>query len=136
MDNESVASSQDGEAPRRSGRVVKAPEKWEPEAAAQAASSKRKRGGADGEDGDEDELESEEDSDNDAESDEDHPAPRSRRAGGPKKPSLKKPKINGSGGHTARIPSRPKKTVRIDAGKKGTGLFCMWPRVAIACCPG
>lgn len=127
MENDTAASSQDGEAPRRSGRVVKAPEKWEPEASAQTASAKRKRDGEDG-DGGNDDIESDEglSDEEDAESDEDHPAPRSRRAGGAsrQKPSLKKPKINGgSAVHTARIPSRPKKTVRIDAGNKGTGLF-------------
>ncbi|KAJ4145554.1 hypothetical protein LMH87_004402 [Akanthomyces muscarius] len=126
MDNETTTSSQDGDAPRRSGRVVKVPEKWEPEASAQLASSKRKRGG-EGEEGD-DALDSDEDESglDDDEGDADHPAPRSRRAGASsrqKKPSLKKPKINGAGGHTARIPSRPKKSVRIEAGTKGTGLF-------------
>ncbi|OAQ98255.1 hypothetical protein LLEC1_00778 [Akanthomyces lecanii] len=126
MDNETTTSSQDGDAPRRSGRVVKVPEKWEPEASAQLASSKRKRGG-EGEDGD-DGLDSDEDEGDldDDDGDADHPAPRSRRAGAAsrqKKPSLKKPKINGAGGHTARIPSRPKKNVRIEAGTKGTGLF-------------
>lgn len=127
MDNDIVASSQDDDAPRRSGRVVKIPEKWEPEPSAQMASAKRKRGGegGEGDDGlDSDEDDSAEDEDD---GDDDHPAPRARRAGGasrPKKPSLKKPKINGAGGgHTARIPSRPKKTVRIEAGTKGTGLF-------------
>lgn len=126
MDNETTTSSQDGDAPRRSGRVVKVPEKWEPEASAQLASSKRKRGG-EGEEG-EDGLESDEDESglDDDDGDADHPAPRSRRAGAAsrqKKPSLKKPKINGAGGHTARIPSRPKKHVRVEAGTKGTGLF-------------
>ncbi|OAA66123.1 STAG-like protein [Cordyceps fumosorosea ARSEF 2679] len=126
MDNDTAASSQDGDAPRRSGRVVKVPEKWEPEPSAHA-STKRKRGG-EGDDAD-DGLESDDDEsaeDDDDAGDGDHPAPRARRAGGAsrqKKPSLKKPKTNGAGGHTARIPSRPKKTVRIEAGSKGTGLF-------------
>ncbi|KAM0670552.1 hypothetical protein ACQRIU_000947 [Beauveria bassiana] len=126
MENDTAASSQDGDAPRRSGRVVKVPEKWEPEASAHVASTKRKRGG-EGEEGDDDlESDEHESGEDDDHGDEDHPAPRSRRAGGAgrqKKPSLKKPKTNGAGGHTARIPSRPKKTVRIEAGTKGTGLF-------------
>ncbi|XWW96740.1 hypothetical protein V2A60_004720 [Cordyceps javanica] len=126
MDNDTAASSQDGDAPRRSGRVVKVPEKWEPEASAQMASSKRKRGGEGVEGDDNPESDEDESGEDDDDGDGDHPAPRSRRAGGgsrQKKPSLKKPKINGAGGHTARIPSRPKKTVRIEAGTKGTGLF-------------
>jgi cohesin complex subunit SA-1/2 len=73
----------------------------------------------------------------DNDSDEDHPAPRSRKKASQtsraKKPSAKKPKINGSKPlrparvtHAAKsLPSRPKKSVRIeDAAVKGTGLYC------------
>ncbi|RDA82636.1 hypothetical protein CP532_0921 [Ophiocordyceps camponoti-leonardi (nom. inval.)] len=103
---------------RRSGRVVRPPTKF---------ASKRKRDENEAE-ADEDEADEEPGSDQessdepDAVSDADHPPPRSRkssRSARPKKPSTKKPKINGSG-HIARIPSRPKKVVRIDAG---IGLF-------------
>ena len=123
MDNASVASQdQDAASRRRSGRVVKAPEKYEPEL---SQSAKRKRG-AGHDDGQDDDVDSdEESSEAEDDSDEEHPAPRSRKpAQRKKKPSTKKPKING--GHTARIPSRPKKTVRIEAGEKGTGLFGTW----------
>ncbi|KAM4056089.1 STAG domain-containing protein [Hirsutella rhossiliensis] len=116
----------------RSGRVVKAPTKFAPEATAPSA-SKRKRDDHDGDDADDaDPLSDDDMSDEpDAASDDDHPAPRSSRkpsqGARPKKPSSKKPKINGTqpvaSGHVARIPSRPKKTVRIDAGEKGTGVF-------------
>jgi cohesin complex subunit SA-1/2 len=115
---------------RRSGRVVKVPAKYAPEPANNAA-PKRKRGEQGGEELDEDEVESDEEMSNeDNASDEDHPAPRSRKTGRTKKPSSKKPKINGAqpSGPTqiSRIPSRPKKTVRIEAGEKGTGLFGMF----------
>lgn len=127
MDNESVTSQdQDAASRRRSGRVVKAPEKYEPEL---SQSAKRKRG-AGNDDGLDDGIDSEEESsEEEDDSDEEHPAPRSRKpAQRKKKPSTKKPKING--GHTARIPSRPKKTVRIEAGEKGTGLFGTWLHIA------
>lgn len=115
---------------RRSGRVVKAPTKYAPDPAAPAA-AKRKRGDQDGDEHEEDELDSDEEmSGEDDASDEDHPAPKPRKASSrAAKPSSKKPKINGTQptalGHGARIPSRPKKTVRIDAAEKGSGLFGM-----------
>lgn len=118
----------------RSGRVVKAPTKFAPEATGSSA-SKRKRDDQDGDDAEDADPPSEDDvsDEPDADSDDDHPAPRSRKpsqGARPKKPSSKKPRINGAqpvaSGHVARIPSRPKKTVRIDAGEKGTGLFGRW----------
>lgn len=119
---------------RRSGRVVKAPSKFAPDFQPSGV-PKRKRGDQDEEDGDEDLPDLDDDlSDDDveAESDEDHPAPRSRkpsRPSRPKKPSSKKPKTNGTQpsalGHPSIIPSRPKKSVRIDTGHQGTGLFGM-----------
>ncbi|PFH57132.1 hypothetical protein XA68_15472 [Ophiocordyceps unilateralis] len=111
---------------RRSGRVVRPPAKF---------ASKRKRDENEA-DGDDDEVEDGSGSDQessdepDAASDADHPPPKwrkSSRSARTKKPSTKKPKINGSqpaaSGQVARIPSRPKKVVRIDAGEHGTGLF-------------
>lgn len=132
MDNAAAdIADQDSSSRRRSGRVVKVPEKYGPDASALSASAKRKRRETGENDADDDDLESDQESgEDDADSDEDHPAPRSRKPAGSarqKKPSLKKPKINGSS-HVARIPSRPKKAVRIDAGRKGTGLFGKyWP---------
>ncbi|EXV00764.1 STAG domain protein [Metarhizium robertsii] len=124
----SATPEPDADSRRRSGRVVKLPAKYAPEPTNTAA-PKRKRGAQDGEEVDDEEVDSDEDvSDEDDASDEEHPAPRSRKAGGrSKKPSSKKPKINGAQplgpAQVSRIPSRPKKTVRIEAGEKGTGLF-------------
>ncbi|KAG6014124.1 hypothetical protein E4U43_006903 [Claviceps pusilla] len=118
---------------RRSGRVVKVPTKYAPEPTTTSA-PKRKRSDDDGQEAENDETDADEqtsdedDDGDDAQTDGDHPAPRSRKATARvKKPSSKKPKINGAqpSGLTqiARIPSRPKKMVRIEAGEKGTGLF-------------
>lgn len=135
----------DSTARRRSGRVVKAPAKFAPESEALAATTKRKRGDGDGEEADEEDPESDEDMSDEAsaDSDDDHPAPRSRKQAQrsrPKKPSAKKPKINGDaqsaiGDAISRIPSRPKKTVHIDAADKGSGLFGKNSRLlhAVAC---
>jgi cohesin complex subunit SA-1/2 len=110
---------------------VKAPSKFAPDQSG-AAASKRKRGDGDEEDAENGVSDDEDDMsvDSDAESDADHPAPRSRKQGQgsrARKPSSKKPKTNGvqssSLGRAHVIPSRPKKSVRIDAGHKGTGLF-------------
>lgn len=133
MDNSASATPEPDESSRRrSGRVVKAPTKFAPEVQSSAA-AKRKRGEQDEDDGEDDVPDLDDDSsddDVDADSDEDHPAPRSRKASQPgraKKPSSKKPKTNGTQpsalGHASSIPSRPKKSVRIDTGDKGTGLF-------------
>lgn len=124
----------DTAARRRSGRVVKAPTKYAPEPTASA--SKRKRNDEGDEGAENGEVESDEemsDAASDAASDEDHAAPKPRKPSQTtraKKPSIKKPKINGArpavSGTIARIPSRPKKTVRIDPGEKGTGLYGMF----------
>ncbi|KEY65481.1 hypothetical protein S7711_08320 [Stachybotrys chartarum IBT 7711] len=126
----SPAPEADATAPRRSGRVVKAPTKFEPEP--NTAAAKRKRGDNDEDDADNDVAESDEDmsDDEEAESDQDHPAPRSRKSAPSsraKKPSIKKAKVNGHkptrSDHPAILPSRPKKAVRIDTGERGTGLY-------------
>ncbi|KAF7550921.1 hypothetical protein G7046_g7868 [Stylonectria norvegica] len=142
MDNNaSPTPDPDSTARRRSGRVVKAPTKFTPEATQQSSAAKRKRDENDDEDGENEAPDSDEemsddvaDDDNDDDnSDDDHPAPRSRKrpaikgGGTTKKPSVKKAKTNGTqparAAHPAGLPSRPKKTVRIDTGDKGTGLF-------------
>lgn len=147
--NSSPAPDPDATTRRRSGRVVRAPSKFTPEPVSQPTHPKRKRDDQDDEDDDGEEEEAaaeneapdsdEEMSDEpDNDSDEDHPAPRSRKKASQtsraKKPSAKKPKINGSKPlrparvtHTAKsLPSRPKKSVRIeDAAVRGTGLYCM-----------
>lgn len=136
MDASATASPEpDTAARRRSGRVVKAPTKYAPEPASSA--SKRKRNDDEGdEEAENGAAESDDemsDAASDADSDEDHAAPKPRKASQTtraKKPSIKKPKINGArpaaSGAVARIPSRPKKTVRIDPGEKGTGLYGMF----------
>ena len=113
---------------------MRAPAKFAPEANASAA-AKRKRGDqgededVDDEIGSDEDMSAEDDDEDDDASDADHPGSRSRKAGGrTKKPSSKKPRINGTqpaGSHISRIPSRPKKAVRIEAAEKGTGLFGM-----------
>lgn len=133
MDNSASSTPEpDGTSRRRSGRVVKAPTKFAPDAA-----TKRKRGEQDDDDDDVDEddvpeMDDDESDDVDADSDDDHPAPKSRsrkpaQASRARKPSSKKPKTNGTQpstlGHTTAIPTRPKKSVRIDTGGKGSGLF-------------
>lgn len=146
MDN-NASSSPDPDATtrRRSGRVVRAPTKFTPDTTTQSTNPKRKRDDQDDEEEDEEEdaeieaPDSDEEMSNepDNDSDEDHPAPRSRKKSSQtsraKKPSAKKPKINGSKPlrparvtHAAKsLPSRPKKSVRIeDAAVKGHGLYC------------
>ncbi|KAM0345194.1 hypothetical protein ACHAPU_006830 [Fusarium lateritium] len=141
MDNNASPTPEpDATTRRRSGRVVRAPSKFTPEPTSQSANPKRKR---DDQDDDEENAENEApdsdqemSDDDDDDSDDDHPAPRSRKKASQtsraKKPSAKKPKINGSKplrparvAHSAKtLPSRPKKSVRIeDAALKGTGLY-------------
>lgn len=131
----SPPAERDAGAPRRSGRVVKAPTKFAPEPSAQLSAAKRKRGegedeGDDAENGLSDPDQDDESVDSDSPSDEDHPAPRARKPSQnsrAKKPSSKKARTNGvqppSLGRAHLIPSRPKKAVRIEAGERGTGLF-------------
>ncbi|KLO79954.1 nuclear protein SA-1 [Fusarium fujikuroi] len=145
MDNNASPSPDpDATTRRRSGRVVRAPTKFTPDTTTQSTNPKRKRGDQDDEEEDEEEDAEDEAPDSDEEmsnepdndSDEDHPAPRSRKKSSQtsraKKPSAKKPKINGSKPlrparvtHAAKsLPSRPKKSVRIeDAAVKGHGLY-------------
>lgn len=117
---------------RRSGRVVRAPAKFQPEI---APPSKRKRKAVNGTDGDNEadlnnnELEDEEADDSDAgdddedddndDDDSDHSEASPRRArpkrkanGASAKRAIKKPKLNGLG-NVAGLPSRPKKSVRV-----------------------
>ncbi|KAM5342617.1 hypothetical protein ACJ41O_013583 [Fusarium nematophilum] len=140
MDNNaSPTPDPDATTRRRSGRVVRAPAKFTPEVTTQSSTTKRKRDDQDDDENedaeneapDSDEDMSDEPADDD--SDEDHPAPRSRKKASQtsraKKPSSKKPKINGTqparSTHASKsLPSRPKKTIRIEeAAEKGTGLF-------------
>ena len=134
---------------RRSGRVTKAPEKFSPDA---PAAAKRKRDqqidGDDEEDAEDGPASAEEDSDNDAadeSGDEDEQARLKRKAAQSRKaahPAAKKPKINGDAhagpNHAARLPSRPKKTVRIAVERReGDGLYgTRTPRLHFKKTPG
>ncbi|KAK0719821.1 hypothetical protein B0H67DRAFT_483835 [Lasiosphaeris hirsuta] len=128
---------------RRSGRVTKVPDKFAPDA---PLASKRKRA-ADG--GDDEDVENESPDENDASPDEDaddtatdeprraarkkSKRPGSSQPAKARKPAAKKPKINGDAPvapddapaqHAARLPSRPKKTVRIEIARRdGDGLY-------------
>lgn len=139
-----ASPSPDPESRRRSGRVVRAPEKFAPDAAHGPA--KRKRGaeldGDDAEnaaplDSDEDMSEgslAEDGESADHESDDDAAARRraakkkKAKPSRPRKPANKRVKTNGAsagaGKHPASLPSRPKKSVRIERlPEDGTGLF-------------
>ncbi|KAJ4306259.1 cohesin complex subunit [Collariella sp. IMI 366227] len=113
---------------RRSGRVTKAPAKFTPDA---PASSKRKRNAdhdnEDAENESPDELDDASDANDDDADDSAAEAPQRApkkkkpsvsQSGKSRKPATKKPKINGDApssafNHTAQLPSRPKKTVRL-----------------------
>lgn len=109
---------------RRSGRVVRAPTKFQQEI---ATPPKRKHTGEDGgavddlENGDADDLDAEEDDDDGSGDDGDDGEANSRsrpkrKANGSSaaRRAVKKPKLNGaSGNHAASLPSRPKKSVRM-----------------------
>lgn len=114
-------------ATRRSRRVVNQPKRF---GDAPNAPTKRKRGGNHDEEDEEAESPDEEELDDSDEEDEDdggadeEPAQRTKkssRKARPRKPAAKKPKINGAGPvtheHGASLPSRPKKTVRIEVSR-------------------
>lgn len=135
--NANSSPDPDTAARRRSGRVVKAPDRLAPEPSSQSV-AKRKRDGADDDEDDDDaendspELDDEDSDEPDPESD-DEPTPsrksrksQSKRA---KKPASKKPKINGTqpvgASRTMTLPRMPKKSVRLDTEGKGNGLYGM-----------
>jgi cohesin complex subunit SA-1/2 len=124
---------------RRSGRVVRAPDKFAPDASQAAAKRKRDDGeeddgddaGADDDENEVPELDDESDEGEDQESD-DEPArakraKKSSQSQRARKPSAKKPKINGTqpsvGTKTVTLPRMPKKAVRLDTAGTGTGLY-------------
>jgi len=154
-DNHATVSPapEDGSRRSRSGRVVRAPSKFTPDAAP-AAAGKRKRPEDHDDDDDDDpddddnqghgngeNLENEppasdsdiSDPDDDDPDDQDHAAggaarPKKRRPASSnkvKKPAAKKPKINGSTStYAADLPSRPKKAARVAiVDSEGEGLY-------------
>lgn len=133
MESATASPEPESSSRRRSGRVVRAPEKFSPEP---VTAPKRKRGP----DHDEDDEENDDNeplsdatmTDGDSADERPRPRPKKRSAATQgnrvKKPATKKPKTNGVGpsGHSASLPSRPKKTVRIAAvDKEGSGLYGM-----------
>jgi cohesin complex subunit SA-1/2 len=117
---------------RKSGRAVKAPEKFVPAPSSQleSASAKRKRGGEDVENDASDDDEEAEGSDTAQESagEEETRAPPRRKAKTTKKPAAKKPKVNGVSSHetapAVRLPARPKKAKRVViADDNAEGLY-------------
>jgi len=110
---------------RQSGRAVRAPEKFRPDAPSShqgITNGKRKRGdnkaGQDVENEEEDEEGEDEESDEDEESaDEEEFAKSKKRSKTTKKPVAKKPKVNGSTGiesaPAVKLPNRPKKAKRV-----------------------
>lgn len=147
--NANPASNPDTAARRRSGRVVRAPDKFSPEPS-QPAVAKRKRDGADDDDDEDDDDEEDEDGENqvpeledegsddgeqdsDANDNDENEAATSRKSRKSlqskrnKKPSAKKPKINGTQPaaptRTVTLPRMPKKSVRLETGAKGNGLY-------------
>jgi hypothetical protein len=117
---------------RKSGRAVKVPEKFVPDAPSSqqgSASAKRKRGGEDAENDASDIEEDEEESDATVESAaEDEVREIRRKAKTTKKPAAKKPKVNGTATHDkepqVKRPARPKKTKKVAiADKSAEGLY-------------
>lgn len=116
---------------RKSGRAVKAPEKFTPNvpSSQQALSSAKRKRGEENVENDASDLEDEdEDSDGTAESAEEDDAPASRRK--PKashKPAAKKPKVNGTVSHgkapAVKLPSRPKGKKVLIADRNAEGLY-------------
>ena len=135
-DNSAMSSPAPTSTARRSGRVSKAPEKF---AADAPAATKRKRAehlddeDMENESPDEEDHDSDEDADDPGEDDAEHTnKKRASRATKSRKPAIKKPKINGetraTGGHAARLPSRPKKVVRLAVQHRdGDGLYGKQP---------
>ncbi|RAL59286.1 hypothetical protein DID88_006999 [Monilinia fructigena] len=121
---------------RKSGRAVKAPEKFVPElpsSAVRSTNAKRKRSEEEGEDdaSEEEDVDVEEDEDDDLDEEsagEEELREARRKARTSKKPVAKKPKINGTASHArvpaVRLPNRPKKANKVVlADDNAEGLY-------------
>jgi cohesin complex subunit SA-1/2 len=118
---------------RKSGRAVKAPEKFDPGVLSSqhgSTSAKRKRGGEDVENGASDVGDEEEVSDEDVKDNvgEEEIRQSRKRPKSPKKPAAKKPKVNGTALHArapaVRLPNRPKKARKVAiADGNAEGLY-------------
>lgn len=140
-DNNATPTPSAADSRRRSGRVVKAPRKYSPEAT-QGATSKRKRDQEndeeDGENEDPDQVDAEEatgdDMDEDQSADEDQERASRKSRAKSKKPAAKRAKVNGNAppagtsndapAPALRLASRPKKNVRVAIARRdGDGLY-------------
>ena len=140
--NDVTSSPAETGARRKSGRAVRAPEKFVPNAPSSQVGStnaKRKRGREDAENDASDSEEEDEEDDESIESAGDEELKDTRRTAKKpaKKPAQKKPKVNGSlpkeGGPAVRLPTRSKKQKKVAiADKNAGGLYgecvCMYTR--------
>lgn len=119
---------------RQSGRAVRAPQKFVPDAQPGSVNGKRKRTGGnddDDEENEEDEDEEEEDSDEEESADEDDAEDSRKRSKPARKPAAKKPKVNGTNdaetGHATsavKLPNRSRKSKKVlIADPKAEGLY-------------
>ncbi len=119
---------------RKSGRAVRAPEKFDPEAPSSQVggnNGKRKRDSEDNEDdveNDEEEEEEEEESEEDESADEEEIRETRKKAKVTRKPVAKKPKVNGATSSTetpvVKLPNRVKKARKVAiADKNAVGLY-------------
>jgi cohesin complex subunit SA-1/2 len=128
--NDATSSAAASGTRRKSGRAVRAPEKFVPEVTssqAGPASAKRKRGGEDAENDASDSEELDEDSEESIESAAEEEVEDTRRkAKKPaNKPAQKKPKVNGSlpneGASTVRLPTRSRKPKKVAIADRSAG---------------
>ncbi|KAG9232609.1 nuclear cohesin-like protein complex subunit, partial [Amylocarpus encephaloides] len=109
---------------RKSGRTIKLPEKFVPDAPSSHTSAKRKRGGGDIENdasGVEDEVAEASDEPQESSAEEEERStqkkPSQSKSKSARKPALKKPKVNGTASHEdalpLRLPNRPKKVKKV-----------------------
>ncbi|EHK97901.1 putative Cohesin subunit psc3 [Glarea lozoyensis 74030] len=115
--NDAASSPVAASGRRKSGRAVKAPEKFQP-TQLESASAKRKRGGDDVEN-DASDIDEEVDASDTAQesAEEEESRPSRRKTKTTRKPAAKKPKVNGTSSHgtapAVRLPARPKKAKRV-----------------------
>jgi cohesin complex subunit SA-1/2 len=130
-DNES--SAPEGNSRRKSGRAVKAPEKFVPNASSSQANGHSKRKRPNGEESDAELVDNDASSEEESEEDDDSPdeeeiRERRRKSKKARKPVAKKPKVNGTVAYNrapaVTLTTRPKKTKRVVlADDEAEGLY-------------
>jgi len=124
ISNNEMTSSPAASGRRKSGRAVKAPEKFVPEIASSQvglASAKRKRGREDVENDASDIEDDEEDEESDElgeSADEEKIKETRKKAKTVRKPAAKKPKVNGTSSHKSAPAIRLPNRTRVKKGKK------------------